>query len=427
MPASLWRAGDRQRCQRLLDKRRSSRVDFYRASRARDSIDSNMSKTLIFVSSHQRHPKVADRMIAALAAHRKIELFSFERGAVENRVYSDPSVSHTSLGPIKDGVAVSRIFSLVHALWVLFRAKRRIKGSDTVVIVNTLELLLISWLCGLTRLPTIYDVADIHRLQLSKSIAGRCLRWLERRALKQVSLLVVSSPWFYWEYFAKWLGVPTPVILIENRVRFDLLQPDMRPTLSGRIAWNGLLRCQTSAIVLLKCLTSSPQSLYLSLHGTLDRLGALAPKLLDRPNCLYTGPYDAEALGGLLSASSFVWAVDFAEGENSKWLLPNRLYEAIAAGLPLIAVDGTATAEVVRRYNIGIVLPECSVQAVMHALDSCSPEIYASWVANVHAQQRGALRRNEWTLIFDDASRWGELRHLPGEVNAGVVLPLDAV
>ena len=383
-----------------------------------------MSKTLIFVASHRRANKVADRMLGALAAHRRIELFSFDRGSVDHPVYSDANVTHTSLGPIRDGVALSRLTSLVRATWILSRAKRRIKGPDTVLLVNNLELLIIGWLCGLTRLPTVYDVADIHPLQLSKSLGGRFMRWLERRALKRVQLLVVTSPWYCWQYYTRWLGIAKPAILIENKVGLSRVNWELRPTLNSGIAWNGLLRCPTSAMVLLECLQTAPK-FQLSLHGSLSRLGAIGQKLIDQPNCLFTGPYDAQSLGPRLAASSFVWVIDFAEGENSKWLLPYRLYEGVAAGVPLIAVDGTATAEVVCRFNIGIVLPECSPQEVLQALRNCNPAIYDLWLANVNGLRNTVLRHNEWALVFDDVSRWSELKRVPSEVDVGVVFGAD--
>jgi succinoglycan biosynthesis protein ExoL len=389
-----------------------------------------MPKTLIFVASHRRHTKVADRLLGALAAHRKIELFSFDRGAVDHTVYSDPNVSHTSLGRITNGIAASRFFALARATWILYRAKRRIKDSDTIVLVDTLDLLVISWLCGLTRLPTVYDVSDIRPLQSSKSTLGRATRLIERLALKRVNLLVVTSPWFYWEYFACWQRFPNSALLIENKVGAGSVNHGSRPAFTNRIAWNGLLRCRVSANVLLDCLTASPMSLnpplHLSLHGLLGGLGKVGPKLLKLPSCSYTGLYDPESLGALLSRSSFVWAVDFADGENSKWLLPNRLYEALAAGVPLIAVDGTATAEVVRRHSIGIVLPECTSEAVIRALENCNRETYELWLTNVNALQSRAVRGNEWTLVFDDVRRWGQLKLLPSEVDVGVVLSSDA-
>jgi succinoglycan biosynthesis protein ExoL len=378
-------------------------------------------KTLIFVSSHRRHRKVADRIMGALAANRRVELLSFDRGSVEHSVYSDPNVSHTSLGSIKDGIAASRLFSLARATWILARTARRIRDPDTIVLANTFEMLLITWLCGLTRLPTIYDIADIHPLQLSRSVLGKVTRWLERRALARVKMLVVTSPWFYWEYYARRLRVPNAALLIENRVGFDPAHRASRQPLSSRIAWNGLLRCRASAMVLLECLSAAP-SLHLALHGSLDRLGDTAPKLLALPNCLYTGAYNPESLVVLLSRASFVWGADFADGENSIWLLPNRLYDAIAAGIPLIVVAGTATAEVVLRHQIGIVLPECTPRALMQALDECTPEIYATWLTHMDGLRARSQRRNEWMQVLDDVQHWQAFRYLPPEIDVDVVL-----
>jgi succinoglycan biosynthesis protein ExoL len=386
-----------------------------------------MARRLLFLSSHRRHKKVADRLLGALAANRKIDLFSFDRGSVDHSVYSDPNITHISLGPMPDGISASRLISLARATWILCRATRRIKDTDTIVLVNTLELLLVLWVCRLTRLPTVYDVADIHVLLIADSFLGRCARWIERMALKRVRLLVVSSPWFYWEYFRHWLKVPNSAVLIENKVGFSPVSQEIRRILSNRIAWNGLLRCQVSAAVLLECLTKSPESLHLSLHGSLDRLGEFGPKLLAQPNCSYTGQYDPESLGSLLSTASFDWGVDYADGKNSQWLLPNRLYEAIAAGIPLIAVAGTATGDVVRRYNIGVVLPECTPQAVIHALEDCHPETYELWLKNMDALKSSALRGNEWTLVCDDVRRWSDLKPLPTQIDVGVVLHPDAL
>ena len=366
-------------------------------------------------------------MLGALDAHRKIKLFSFDRQVVDHPVYAHPNVSHTSLGRMRDGVGLSRLYSFVRATWILSRATMRNRDSETVVLVNSLELLMIVTLCGLTRLPTVYDVSDIHPLQLSKTIVGRCLRMVERRMLMRVRLLVVTSPWYYWEYYKGWLCIDKPALLIENKVSPDFGNPATPAVLSNRIAWNGLLRCQTSAQVLLACMNNSSRTIHLSLHGTLDRLGSIGRTLVQQPNCLFTGAYRPEALSELLSASSFVWAIDFSEGENSKWLLPYRLYSAMAAGLPVIAADGTATAEVVLRHDIGIVLSECTAEQVLHTVLDCEPATYERWVRNVHALRERALRRNEWELVFDDVSHWAALRSLPNEVDVDLVFSPDAL
>jgi glycosyltransferase involved in cell wall biosynthesis len=295
------------------------------------------------------------------------------------------------------------------------------------LLANTLETLIIAWIAGLMRLPTIYDVADINPLQISDSIVGRVTRATERRIVNYVRVLVVSSPWFYWQYFASTLKIRQAAVLIENKVGFARVQRIGLKPLTGDIAWNGLLRCRTSATVLLECMIAAPDSFRLSLHGTLERIGDLGQKLIDQPNCVYTGKYDVDSLGDLLARSSFVWAIDFADFENSIWLLPNRLYEAIASGVPLIAVDGTATADVVRRYNIGIVLPECTGQAVIRALASCSQAEYSTWVKNVDELGARSVRGDEWIELFESAGSWDKLTRLPRAVDVRVVLGVQPV
>jgi succinoglycan biosynthesis protein ExoL len=390
-----------------------------------------MSKTLIFVSSHRRHKKVADRLLGAIAAGCKIELFSFDRGEIDHPVYSHPDISHTSLGKMRDGVAASRLFATARAAFILRRARRHTPKPDTMLIVNNLELLVVSWLTGLTRSATIYDVADIHKLQLSGSMLGKFSRWIERKALKRVRLIVVSSPWFYWRYFADRLATRMPAVLIENRVSFTSTappggrSPDARSSVTS-IAWNGLLRCRTSASVLLECLDAGKDSFSLSLHGTIGGLNELGQRLVKHPNCFFSGPYDALMIGTLLSQSSFVWAIDFSEEENSRWLLPNRLYEAVGAGIPLLAVDGTATADVVRHYNIGVVLSDCNCRAILAAVRLADSPEYAVWLANLQALKSKSYSHNEWQRVFDSAIRWSRLKFISGEVDVSLVLCGDA-
>ena len=59
----------------------------------------------------------------------------------------------------------------------------------------------------------------------------------------------------------------------------------------------------------------------------------------------YHGPYDyAEDLADIYSAIDLVWSQDlWQSGNNSDWLLPNRIYEASWAGCPNLAVAQTET------------------------------------------------------------------------------------
>jgi glycosyltransferase involved in cell wall biosynthesis len=60
------------------------------------------------------------------------------------------------------------------------------------------------------------------------------------------------------------------------------------------------------------------------------------------------------------------------ENPNARFSAPNKLYEALAAGRPLITGDFGEIADVVREAQCGIVLPEYSAAAVQKALEAMS-------------------------------------------------------
>lgn len=381
-----------------------------------------MPGTLVFVANYRQHKKIADRLLGALDADLTVQLYAFDRGTVPHRVYQDPRVRHISLGAQRDGLGSARLPALLRAAWRLRRGRPGADEPDVIVLANTLETLLLVRLAGLHRHPVIYDVGDIHPLQLRRTIGGRIARAIESRLLRFVKALVVSSPWFYWRYFRGYLRSDRPGILIENRVRFDERPAPADRRFRPAIAWNGLLRCRRSARVLLESLRQEAGFLTVALHGSFDRIGSLGDELLAQAGCRFTGAYQVADLPGRLRDSSFVWAIDYAELDNSTWLLPNRLYEAIACGLPLIAAAGTATAAVVEHYALGLVLPRCSADALLGALHELDESRYCTWLANIDALRARAMRGEEWAALLGSRPVGHGIMPLPDAEDVGVVL-----
>jgi hypothetical protein len=89
------------------------------------------------------------------------------------------------------------------------------------------------------------------------------------------------------------------------------------------------------------------------------------------PFLSYGGPYAAAELGDLYSDVHFAWAIDyFEQGQNSAWLLPNRIYEGCLHGAVPIALAGTETAAFIERLGIGIVLPDTKPATLRRAIGS---------------------------------------------------------
>lgn len=93
-------------------------------------------------------------------------------------------------------------------------------------------------------------------------------------------------------------------------------------------------------------------------HGSgtdVDGLGAFA-KAIHATNVTFTGPFLPEEKVGFYQATDFVLCVYGNESINERTLLPNRLYEACVHQRPIIVSAGTYLADVVSRFDLGIVI-----------------------------------------------------------------------
>lgn len=73
-------------------------------------------------------------------------------------------------------------------------------------------------------------------------------------------------------------------------------------------------------------------------------------------NVKVTGRYSKVEEEELYEKSDLVNVLIPYRDKNSRTLLPNRLYNAVKYGKPIITLDGTFTADLVKKYNLGIVL-----------------------------------------------------------------------
>jgi glycosyltransferase involved in cell wall biosynthesis len=79
------------------------------------------------------------------------------------------------------------------------------------------------------------------------------------------------------------------------------------------------------------------------------------------------------------------------ENPNARFSAPNKLFEALAAGKPLITGDFGEIGETVRRHSCGIVLPAYTVATVREAIEALKNR--ALW--NECARNAGRLGQSE--------------------------------
>jgi len=264
-------------------------------------------------------------------------------------------------------------------------------GAD-VVLARNLEVYGVAALARALHAPRArlaYECLDVHRLMLGRGLVGRSLRALESRLVDRSQALIVSSPAFLSEYFEPFQrlsrreGLTT--LVVENKAfpeaaETALPPPDLSSKAPWRIGWFGMIRCRRSLDFLSDLARRRPDLVQVEIRGKpsytefddFDRLTA------ETPGLSFGGPYRPEELAALYGALHFNWSIDYFQDEgNSRWLLPNRLYEGGRSGVPPIARADSEIGRWLAAHGLGVLLerPEDGLEAFLEAL---TPRAYAA-------------------------------------------------
>jgi glycosyltransferase involved in cell wall biosynthesis len=296
------------------------------------------------------------------------------------------------LGVTRDGGFAQRVWAVFRTLLRFGIVTQAVLSAD-VCMARNLEMLVIAVRArGNRRL--VYECLDIHRLLLGKGIIARSLGAIERFALTQTSLIITSSSRFVDDYFRLRRGVLCPILLVENKVL--ALEPSERRasttdhgTMGGPpwvIGWFGMLRCRRSLLELTRIAAQSGGAIKVLIAGIasekefVDFAGTVA----SLTGLEFVGRYTAEDLPQLYARVHFAWAIDFfEEGLNSAWLLPNRLYEAMAHGAVPVALTSVETGNWLKKNNVGITVqtPASDLLALLARMDEATFQHHRAKIA----------------------------------------------
>jgi hypothetical protein len=92
----------------------------------------------------------------------------------------------------------------------------------------------------------------------------------------------------------------------------------------------------------------------------------------------------------------FSWAIDYYEsGQNSAWLLPNRVYEGSLYGAVPIVLAGVETGHWLAKRGAGVVLDEPIERELVDFFRRLDRDSYAILAQRVEALPRPALISNK--------------------------------
>lgn len=319
---------------------------------------------LIFFGHDARDAAVQRRIGAFMAAGAEVEAFTMRRGPP-----IAPEWRNVDLGETRDAKFAQRINALIGARPILRQHRETLRVADIFYARNLDMLALAHWgrrMSG-SRARIVYECLDVHRFLARDDAFGASLRAAERALMREVALIVVSSPAFVREYFEKRHPGHPPAILVENRLPPSFSygprpQPGNVVGEKLRIGWFGNLRCERSLSLLLDLAASLPDKVDLSFRGTPARaaIADFEARISGRPNVQFGGRYAwPQELAEIYRDVDLVWAGDFHDpSANSKWLLPNRLYEGGYYGAPPIAPADCETGRWIEAHGFGFTLAE---------------------------------------------------------------------
>jgi succinoglycan biosynthesis protein ExoL len=360
---------------------------------------------VLYLAHDVADPAIRRRTLTLQAGGANVTVAGFRRGT------DTPAANGIiELGVTRDGRFGQRVAAVAKAA-ILLRHKLRGASKPGVIIARNLEMLALANRANALfggGVPIVYECLDIHRLLLRKDFAGRTLRAAEHYLGRNVSLLMTSSPAFIENYFRPVSRLKAPVLLLENQVielensaGTQTARP--RPPQPGepwKIGWFGALRCRKSLKLLSDFTRAMDGKFEVVLRGRpayseFDDFDGFVEK---EPFMHFHGAYkNPEDLARIYDGVQFSWGIDFfEEGQNSSWLLPNRLYEGCRHNAVPIVMRGTETARYVSAKHIGLVLGQADSKTLSALLADMTKEQYLAEFGKV-----AATGSHNW--IFDRA------------------------
>ncbi|WP_405402121.1 glycosyl transferase [Paracoccus sp. Ld10] len=315
----------------------------------------------------------------------------------------------TVLGHTANGRMIQRVRAIV-AAWP--RIARLIPPQDDgpeVILARNLEMLALGARLARARGGRlVYELLDIHGMMLGQGMPARILRRVEAGLMGRTSLVVLSSPAFQTRYLRHFGQPDVPILLVENKpfARPDMPPPQADPAPGGAeqggpliVGWFGMLRCRWSLGVLDSVTRAQPGRFRVILRGrpALDVMGDFHAVVDANPDLSFMGAYDwPDDLPDIYAQLDVAWLIDrYQAGQNSDWLLPNRLYEGCLNGAVPVVLDGTEVAHRVQAWGCGVTVAAPDAASVTAALSSIDPAGLAARRTTVANLPRAVLEMGE--------------------------------
>jgi glycosyltransferase involved in cell wall biosynthesis len=283
------------------------------------------------------------------------------------------------------GAFLENLSLVTYALWIT-------RGVEVEVIhihdVNMLPaaVFLSRWF----KSQTIYDA---HELESERSgispFESRAVRWIETRAWSHIDVLISVSQGIL-DWYVEWLG-PKQCHLIYNSPTLTSPVPSVAakeglklqlgiPRSATLFVFVGVLGLGRSVPEIVKSFSQGDSSNHVVFVGDGAMWDDLTRESRQNKNIHLLPPVEHSDLVSLLSGADFGLCIIERLSESYWHSLPNKLFEYVFAGLPVIASDFPDMGEIVKNFRLGV-LVEPTAEGITEGCEAvklCRPEDFAS-------------------------------------------------
>src|ERR1019366_7388604 len=334
---------------------------------------------MLLTNAYDPDPRVRQEALALIRMGCRVRLLAWDRDSKSPRF------------ECMEGVEVERVFlpslhgrgntQLFFYAWVYLKMLwRGLQSSFDVVHCHDLDTLPLGFVLGkLKGKPIVYDAHESFPDMLEGSVhptVQRALVWLEGFLIRRGTLLITVGEKLRQHFVER--GARHSVVVgnwkrLEEYSRSDEQNQEFRrqfriPDSAMVIVCIAQLFIDRKIEELLDAVDSTPE-VYLIIGGKGALEEMVRARAAKNPRIRYVGFVGAADIPAYTCAGDVVYYGLDTENPNARFSSPNKLFEALAAGKPLIVADFGEIGEVVRSVPCGIILPNYSVGEIQGALE----------------------------------------------------------
>jgi glycosyltransferase involved in cell wall biosynthesis len=310
---------------------------------------------------------------------------SYEKVSFRNRLDED-----IYCGVTKCGVSFGRIFQSLKYIFTIFRLSIT-RRYDAIVCFYPDSAIIVKLFSFFNFHRVVYMISDLRISSEEKiGIGNEFFRFLENKVLHSCGCLVVTSPAFADDFKIRVPRLENKTLTLPNNLPSEfqgvLTRPSMKkkPTSRIRLGYVGYVRYAYATLPLLRSIADRSDKFELHIYGILIDAEKEILALIDKSsNIFYHGRFsNPEDLSHIYEDLDVNLAIYDNRDLNVRAALPNKLYESIFFGTPILVASNTYLSRLVTELEVGCEVCLGTEDGINSILNSLRVEDIIKWQQN---------------------------------------------